>query len=154
VTSVPAPPIVPPSSLGISHTGDPASTIGFGNAPKITMEPPKPKPKPKPPEPEHPIKNLIDVVYRRLVDLGIPNVGVRVVDVASPIVRHQDQLLRFAGRDARLHAVSNAMKANSPWAPMAIDAVLAHVITVLNEARTEVTDDTEQHVLKTLLLGS
>jgi hypothetical protein len=149
----PPPPPSPPSPSPPPRVAEPPVAISHSMPvlPKPEPAPPRPVPAPKPPEPDHPIQNVVAAVHRRLVDLGIPAVATRVADVASPIVRHVDGVLRFAGRDARLHAVANAMRASSPWAPLAVDALIAHAITVLNEARTEVTDDTERHVLRSLL---
>lgn len=116
--------------------------------PELTM--PRPAPKPAP---VHPLQILVDVVHARLVDLGVPTPGCEIGDFDEPILHFQDGL-RFAGASHRLLAIANAMRAKSPWAPMAIDAVIAHAITVLNVALTDITDATETHVLEALLVGA
>ena len=47
-----------------------------------------------------------------------------------------------------------ALVARSPWPAAAVDALTAHVVTVLNVAVTEITDATEGHALTALLAGS
>jgi hypothetical protein len=127
-------------------------------APKATPAPapipapaPKPKPKPKPEPIVHAIQNLVDAVRLRLVDVNVPAFDAVVDDTGSPLLAFSRGKLRFAGHDSRLHAIANALRANSPWAPLAVDAVIAHSITVLDEARSEVNPQTVRDVLAALL---
>ena len=46
----------------------------------------------------------------------------------------------------------NGLRVNSPWAPLAVDAVIAHAVTVLDEARSEVNAQTVRDVLAAMLV--
>ena len=107
---------------------------------------------PPPPKPEvvHPIQNVVDAVRARLIDQVAPQFDVRILDTTSPIIGFA-RALTFAGRDPRLHAISNALRANSPWAPLAIEALCAHAITVLDDAYSQVNQQTVRDVLADLL---
>ncbi len=126
----PLPPPVQPTQIGLP-------------APRIEL--PKPKP-----EVVHPIQNVVDAVHAQLIDDVAPQFGVRILDTASPIIGFS-RALTFAGRDPRLHAIANALRANSPWAQLAIDALCAHAITVLDDAYSEVNQQTVRDVLADLL---
>ena len=115
--------------------------------------PPLPLASQREPIREHAIQIVVDAVRSRLLDLGVPVSGFAIVEANSPIARFDRDALRFAGDNPRLGAIANAMRASSPWAELAIDALIAHSITVLNVARTEITDATELHVLEALIVG-
>ncbi len=117
--------------------------------PQLALPPRREVPKPTQ-EVTHPIQNVVDAVRVRLIDDVAPQFGVRILDVASPIIGFS-RALTFAGRDPRLHAISNALRANSPWAQLAIDALCAHAITVLDDAYSEVNQQTVRDVLADLL---
>ncbi len=111
------------------------------------------KPRPAAPKAVHPIQNVVDAVEAHLVERVTAVFGVSIAEVTSPILAFAGTL-QFAGRDSRLHAISNALSANSPWAPMAIDALAAHAITVLDAAYSEVNQQTVREVLSELLVES
>ncbi len=133
--------------------------------PELPRQPVRPPriaaPPQSPPEPEHPVKIVAEAIYARLVALGV-SVPIRggsalsaparyvIVDREEPIVRF-DRVLQLAGENPRLLAIANACRVTSPWAPQAIDAVVAHTITVLNLALTQITDATESAALQALL---
>jgi hypothetical protein len=129
--------------------------------PAFTVEPAKPAPVerakavelPKPAR-AHPIQNVVDAVSRRLLDLGVPAFSFAIGDFEGTMVIYDRHELRFAGAHRRLHAIGNALRANSPWAPLAIDALAAHVITVLDQARSEINAQTVQDVLAAILLDA
>ena len=112
-------------------------------------------PTPEPPQAKvlHPIQNVVDAVHARLVDRVTASFKVSIAETTSPILAFAGTLA-FAGRDPRLHAIANALTANSPWAPMAIDALAAHAITVLDAAYSEVNQQTVREVLSDLLAES
>jgi hypothetical protein len=62
-----------------------------------------------------------------------------------------DRGLVIAGDHPRLIELGAALAANSPWATAALDAIVAHGVTVLNVALGEVTDAAEQHAIGALL---
>jgi hypothetical protein len=98
----------------------------------------------------HVLANLVRVLDHRLQDLGIAGFHWLIIDRQTALVRF-DGTIHVGGANHHLLAIASAHAANSPWAPAAIDAVTAHVVTVLNVALTEITDTTEAHALGTLL---
>jgi hypothetical protein len=111
---------------------------------------PRPAP-PVVPAPAHPAQLAVEAVHARLAMLGVPLPGrFTITERDEPIVRY-DRGLQFAGASTRLLALAGACRVNSPWATQAIDALVAHTITVLNAALTEITDATESAVLQQLL---
>jgi hypothetical protein len=124
-----------------------------GGLPRIAL-PAIPQPRSRPdPEPPHAIQIVVDHVELRLSKLGV-TLGKNPPVIASrsePILKH-DNALYFAGDNPRLHAIANALLARSPWAQVAVDALVAHAVTVLNAALTEVTDASETAALQGLLL--
>ena len=58
-------------------------------------------------------------------------------------------MLVIAGDNERLRSLATSL--DSPWFDGALDALTAHVVSVLNIALTEITDATELHALGKLL---
>ncbi|MBA3539162.1 MAG: hypothetical protein H0T79_06005 [Deltaproteobacteria bacterium] len=103
-----------------------------------------------PPRSRHPIQPVVDAVQARLLTIGLTSVDCVIADRAEPTVWFDD-VLRMAGDDPQLRALAAAQLANSPFAAAALDALAAHVVTVLNAALTDVTDASESHALRVLL---
>ena len=100
----------------------------------------------------HALQPVVDALIDRLFAIGVPLPFGFVIDTErdQPLVRF-DGSIRLAGEAPRLHAVANALAARSPWAAGAIDALVAHTLTVLNVALTQITDATEATALGRLL---
>jgi hypothetical protein len=113
--------------------------------------PPKPTPRPKPKPAPHPLQILVDALHARLFAVGAGSVACTIERVEAPLVRWTGGTLQLAGDSSRLRAIANALTAKSPWAPLAVDALVAHAATVLNAGLAEVTDATETSVLVKLL---
>ena len=62
-----------------------------------------------------------------------------------------NSVLYFSEDNRRLRAIANALRSKSPWAQLAIDALVAHATTLLNTTNRDITDATEAHVLTRLL---
>jgi hypothetical protein len=125
---------------------------GVAPAPGPRVEPAY-VPPPEPLAPPHPLQSLADEVADRLSVLGVAATGgVAIADRARPIAHHAYGKIELAGRDDRLIAIEAARVAGSPWAPAAIDALVAHVVTLLNVGLTEVTDAAEASALGRRLL--
>ncbi|MEO8700356.1 MAG: hypothetical protein ABI867_09945 [Kofleriaceae bacterium] len=113
---------------------------------------PAPRTPPPPPEPDHAIQNVVDAVAARLSALGVPMPEFRISARGLAIMQFSGSLW-FAGDDRRLLAIANALRTRSPWASLALDALVAHTITVLDVALVDVNAATTQHVLDSLLAG-
>ncbi|MDX2086430.1 MAG: hypothetical protein SFX73_01215 [Kofleriaceae bacterium] len=117
-------------------------------------QPPRPPPPPlQPPAPaRHPFADLADALHHRAQALGVTMPDWRFLDDrGEPLVRYRASTLELATDNAQLIAIAAAYTARSPWATDAIDLLVAHVITVLNVERAEVTDGTEAAALARLL---
>jgi len=128
----------------------------------------RPTPLPAPPErisatvlrdepgarPAHPLAPLVAAVSARLRRLGVAPPAFAILETATqPIVGYSADALAFAGYHPRLRAIAAGLVARAPWSAAALDALVAHVVTVLNIALTSVTDATEAHALGGLLQG-
>lgn len=104
------------------------------------------------PKRRHPFADLVDVVHYRAQSLGVhmPEWTFRD-DRAEPLVRYRDSTLEIAARNPQALAIAATHQARSPWASDAIDLLVAHVITVLNDERAAVTDGAEAAALAKLL---
>jgi len=100
------------------------------------------------PAASHPVEPLVAAVMERLGDVGIHGVTWRIANRAEPIVAYDDMLV-VAGDNERLLSLATSL--DSPWFDGALDALTAHVVSVLNIALTEITDATELHALGKLL---
>jgi hypothetical protein len=126
----------------------------------IPAEPPDRFPPPVrdaqfPPRPAHPLEPLVAAVGARLSELGVPRPAFAILDgVAAPIVGYEHAIC-FAGENPRLRALAASITAPSRSTAAstlaALDALVAHVVCVLNAALTSVTDATEAHALGALL---
>lgn len=103
--------------------------------------------------PRHPLQDLADAIRARLAAIGLgPHVNaIRVIaGRTAPILDLVDGDLTLADHP-QLHAIANAHTARSPFAAAAIDAVVAHAVTLLNVRLTEVTDSGEESALAAIL---
>lgn len=122
-------------------------------APPPVVPAPRPATKPTPPakpEPPHPLRPLVAKLRSRLADLGIGGYRWTIVDRSDPMLSYRDEI-EVAGDNVRLRALAAALAADSPFAPAGIDVVVAHVVTVLNVALSQITDASEAHALGVLL---
>jgi hypothetical protein len=119
-----------------------------------TFAAPPPAPSKPPPAarlpPAHPLDELLALIDRRLCDIGIAGYPLVIESCDTPMVRFDQLVVRVAGENPQLLRIASAHAAASPWAAAAIDAVTAHVVTVLNVALTQITDATEAHALDVL----
>ncbi len=98
----------------------------------------------------HRLQPLVDALRARVAELGITGHRWDIEDGATPMFRY-DGALRIAGDNKRLQAVAEALLVRSAWASAALDVVVAHAVTVLNVALTEITDAAEHHAIGALL---
>lgn len=124
-------------------------------APEIVhVSAPEPPPvrteKPKPPAPPHPLERVTARLRSRLADLGIGGYEWEIVDDDEPMFVF-DQGIKVAGNNVRLRALAAALAANSAFAAAGIDVVVAHLVTVLNVALSQITDASEAHAIGVLL---
>jgi hypothetical protein len=119
------------------------------------VRPVAPPPLPPPPAPPHRLRGLADALWARLHEIGVAASHVTEIAIASdrssPVIAHEHGVIILAGEASMLAAVDNARQARSAWAPAAIDALAAHVVTVLNVELTSVTDAAEAHAVSKLL---
>jgi hypothetical protein len=102
--------------------------------------------------PAHPLDPLVAAVGVRLQELGLALPRLRILDgAAAPLAGYEGGVVAFAGEHPRLLAIAAALLAKTAWSEAAVDALTAHVVTVLNVALTSVTDATEAHALAGLL---
>ncbi len=103
-----------------------------------------------PMEPDHPLRPLVHALRARFAQLGLELQGDAILEREAPMFTH-DEYFQIAGDHPRLRALGAALAAGSPWAPAALDAVVAHGVTVLNVSLGAVTDAAEGHALRALL---
>ncbi len=132
----------PLSRVVLTHV---RSRIGSDRAPRTAAAPITHSP-----EPRHPMQPLIDAIRQRFAQLGLDARDATIVDGAAPMV-FADGCLQISGTHPRLRQVAAALAADSPWATDALDAVVAHGVTVLNVALAQVTDAAEAHAIRGLL---
>jgi len=105
-----------------------------------------------PARPRHELEPLVAAVGERLYQLGLARPRFRILDGAtSPLVAYEDGMITLAGASARLCTIAAALPGKAVWSEAAVDALTAHIVTVLNVALTSVTDATEAHALAGLL---
>lgn len=105
--------------------------------------------------PAHPLDPLVTALDVRLRRLGLgPQKFAILEDVVSPIACYSADVIALAGHYPRLRAIAAALVAKTAWSEAAVDALAAHVVTVLNIALTSVTDATEAYALGCLLRGT
>lgn len=135
----PAPP--PPPTKPPVSTARPAAVVHEPELPP----PVKPKPAPKPAKP-HVLRPLVDALSDRVARLGIATVRWSIIPESEPMFGISDMEIRVAGDNERLRQIASAALSD-----VAIDALAAHVVSVLNIARQDITDATEMHALGVLL---
>jgi hypothetical protein len=118
--------------------------------PPIAPEPKQVPIRAQPPEAPHPLRPLLAKLRSRLADVGIGGYRWTIVDRAEPMLRYADEI-ELAGDNVRLRALAAALAADSPFATAGIDVVVAHLVTVLNVALSQITDASESHALGVLL---
>jgi hypothetical protein len=107
---------------------------------------------PAPARPSHPFDPMIALAQRRLAATGIPLPSFAILDgITEPNISYRDSILYLAGEAPQLRAIAAACLARTAWHTAAIDALVAHLVCLLNIALTRVTDATEQHALGLLL---
>jgi hypothetical protein len=111
--------------------------------------PPPPKPKAKA-EPPHPLRLLVTLLRARLSQVGIGGYRWSIIERHEPMFAYSDEV-EVAGNNVRLRALAAAVEADSPFAKGGIDVVVAHLVTVLNVALSQITDAGEAHALAVLL---
>ncbi|HSD86034.1 MAG TPA: hypothetical protein VLB44_00915, partial [Kofleriaceae bacterium] len=119
--------------------------------PVVPKPAPRPAPPPKPPAPPHPLEGLVVLLSQRVGELGIKGYEWTIDDERSPMFRFAVGGLVVAGDNERLRALASQLGSSSPWLATAIDALAAHVVSLLNIELTEITDATEISALGALL---
>lgn len=104
-------------------------------------------------EPRHPLQPLVDALRQRFWQLGFDTRDATIVDGEAPMVV-TDGHLQISGNHPRLVKLAAALAADSPWVTAALDAVVAHGVTVLNVALAEITDAAEENALRGLLAAT
>ncbi len=102
------------------------------------------------PEPRHPSQHLVDAICQRLAQLGLDPHDATIVDGDAPMV-FDDGCLQISGTHPGLRHVADALAAGRPGATDALDAIVAHGVTVLNVALAQITDAAEARALRALL---
>jgi hypothetical protein len=105
---------------------------------------------PAKPEPPHPLRPLVVKLRSRLADLGIGGYRWSIVDTGEPMFAFSEEI-EVAGNNQRLRALAAALVADSPLARAGVDVVIAHLVTVLNIALSQITDASEAHAIGLLL---
>ncbi len=104
--------------------------------------------------PAHPLDPLVAALGARLRRLGLASARFAIAeDAAGPIACYRGDAVALAAHHPRLRAIAAALAARTAWSEAAVDALAAHVVTVLNVALTSVTDAAEAHALGGLLRG-
>jgi hypothetical protein len=134
-------------------------TVSAGFAPSRPVAPaPAPRPAPAPaPRPSHPLDGLAAALMTRLRAAGSAHTAIATVGFhpgRGPIVELVGDRLRLAEASDHLRAIDAARRAGSAFADDAIDALAAHVLTVLNVELTAVTDAAELAAIARLLAPS
>lgn len=132
---------------------------------RVRRSRPAPKPRPAPeapplpkrtparrsaPEPPHPLEPLVKKLRRRLSEVGIGGYEWIIENRAEPMFAYAGAIV-VAGDNVRLRALAAALAAKSPFADAGVDVVVAHLVTVLNIALSQITDASEEHALRVLL---
>jgi len=121
-------------------------------SPPVSVQRPAPVEKPKVKRAPHVLKPLLDALAERLATLAIAGITVELDENAeSPMLAVDGKTLVLAGRNPRLRAVAAELLAKSLLAPSALDVLAAHAVSVLNIARSDITDASELHALGVLL---
>ncbi len=123
--------------------------------PPVSTERPAPHParKPAPPKKPHVLQSLVDALSDRVAKLGIQTASWEIDESGDTMMSYEAGALFvvIGGKHALLRKVAAELASNSIHAVPAIDALAAHAVSLLNIARTDITDATEVHALGVLL---
>jgi hypothetical protein len=98
-----------------------------------------------------PLSRMLDSLAQRIRAVGITSFTYTVVDGVDPMVRARDGSIEIAAHHPRLQRIVAEHEARSILAGPALDVLAAHVISVLNIARSDITDATELFALGGLI---
>jgi hypothetical protein len=141
---------VPRPDLKPERLAPPLRDAGLA-VPALSVPPLPISPLPRP-RPSHPLDPVVAAVGARLVQLGIAPPPFAILEgFVAPMVRYEGDAICFAADHPQLRAIAAACVAGTAWREAAVEALVAHVISVLNIALTSVTDATELHLLGGLL---
>jgi hypothetical protein len=99
-----------------------------------------------PPRPSHPLDSLLALLTQRIVLAGVPAPRFALlIGVDAPLAIADGATIRLAADHPRLLAIGAACLAYTAWHTAAVDALAAHLITLLNRALASVTDATEHY---------
>jgi hypothetical protein len=115
---------------------------------KPAREPAKPAP-PKPPS--TPLSRMLAALAQRIDALGNASVSYTIVDDDAPMVRAVHGSVEIAAKHPRVQRIVAEHSAGTVLAGPALDVLAAHVVSVLNIGRTDITDATELFALGVLL---
>ena len=147
----------------------------FGD--RLTRIAPAPKPKPAPPPPPtdppvstlrpapqmpapappnrkpapHALQPLVEALMDRVAKLGIQTFSWEIADAREPMLSYAGVQLVIGGNNALLRKIAVVLASDASHAEAAIDALAAHAVSLLNIARTDITDASEMHALGVLL---
>ncbi len=120
--------------------------------PVSTRRPDAPAPAPKKARPPHPLRPLADALGSRVGELGIRSFQYVIDDeVAHPMIRFGDGQVRLAGENVQLRAIVSSMREDRAAIQPALDALAAHIVSILNLELTDITDAGEIFALSALL---
>jgi hypothetical protein len=103
----------------------------------------------------HVLDALADDLHRRLVQLDLHTVfGYIRIDSnrAAPLLEYDEGELLLAGKNKTLLGLQAQRISGNTTHEGCLDLLVAHAVTILNQALTSVTDSTEQRALVTLML--
>ncbi len=118
--------------------------------PPVSVQRPAP-PVVQPPKRPHVLAPLVSALSARVAALGIGTHRWLISDASEPLATYADGTVVIAGANSTLARVAAELAAKTILAGPAIDVIAAHVVTVLNLARTDVTDASEAHAIGVLL---
>jgi hypothetical protein len=104
-----------------------------------------------PPRPPHALAPLVEALSARVAALGIGQHRWQIASASEPLVSYSNDTVVIAGSNPTLVRVAAELAAKTILAGPAVDVIAAHVVTVLNLARTDVTDTSEAHAIGVLL---
>jgi hypothetical protein len=104
----------------------------------------------EPPPKPHALQPLVKRLRARLAELGIGGYQWAILERAEPMFKFSDEI-EVAGDNPRLRALAAELLAGTVLVEPGIDVVVAHLVTVLNVALSQITDASESHALAVLL---
>lgn len=152
----PIPPL--PPDLAFGDAGASSAPTGSSSSPApspaASSAPPSPfdeDPVDLVPTPPHPLAPLLTLLRHRIAAVGVPAPRFFLCEGDYPIATAEDSTLYLGSDHPRLLAIAATLAANTAWHTAAVDALSAHLVTLLNISLTSVTDATERHALAFLL---